>query len=444
MNRSISLHALLAEGRAADYPVCHTGDGFVLWQEFSARVEAHAAGFRTRDEHRWLLAAGHPLSFVILLLALLHAGKEVVIPPNTQPGTLTQLANCVDAQADDTIRGKPIPLGRLDPASAIIDLYTSGSTGAPKSIRKTLHQFEVEIDTLEDLWGRQLAHSRIAATAPHLHFYGLLFRLLWPLTAGRVFDARTCAHPDTLQERLALLKDCTLVSSPAQLGRLPELLPLVALQPPPRLVFSSGGPLSAISAREFHRQLGAAPTEVFGSTETGGIAWRRQEEDDLWTPLPGIRVLADRDGALLLHSRFLATNEPLPYRMDDAIELLADGRFRLCGRLDRTIKIEEKRLSLPALEARLAEHPWVAAAGAIGLVGRRQSIGAAVALNADGHAQLLKHGRRTITQELRRHLSAHFDAVLLPRHWRFPQHLPINERGKLTHAALEALFATPA
>lgn len=447
MSQRIALHTLLAEDREASHPVCHDGKRFVLWQEYTDRIRAHAAGFSVRHELRWLLASEHPLDFSVLLFALLLAGKEVVIPPNTLPGTLEQLEGSFDERAVEGIIGNPVPLKALDLSSAIIDLYTSGSTGEPKRVRKTLGQFETEIETLEGLWGKQLAEASIVATAPHQHFYGLLFRLLWPLAAGRVFDNVTCAHPDTLQERLTLLGDCILVSSPAQLGRLPELLPLASLQPLPRMIFSSGGPLSAASAAEFHRQLGCAPTEVFGSTETGGIAWRRQEGEDLWTPLPSIRVRADADGALLLNSPFLTAEENdeiHPCRMDDAIELQTDGRFRLRGRLDRTVKIEEKRLSLPELEARLAGHPWIAAAAATTLSGQRQFIGAAVVLNTEGKTQLLNHGRRATTHEFRRHLASHFDAVLLPRRWRFPDQLPINERGKLTQAALAALFAAPA
>jgi 3-hydroxymyristoyl/3-hydroxydecanoyl-(acyl carrier protein) dehydratase len=47
-----------------------------------------------------------------------------------------------------------------------------------------------------------------------------------------------------------------------------------------------------------------------------------------------------------------------------------------------------------------------------------------------------------MTQALRKHLADHFDAVLLPRYWRFPDHLPSNERGKVEQAALLALFET--
>jgi acyl-coenzyme A synthetase/AMP-(fatty) acid ligase len=39
----------------------------------------------------------------------------------------------------------------------------------------------------------------------------------------------------------------------------------------------------------------------------------------------------------------------------------------LRGRLDRVVKIEGKRLSLPELEQRLQSHAWVAAAAAVPL-----------------------------------------------------------------------------
>jgi acyl-coenzyme A synthetase/AMP-(fatty) acid ligase/3-hydroxymyristoyl/3-hydroxydecanoyl-(acyl carrier protein) dehydratase len=440
---SLPLHLLLASGRPGEHPVCHDGQRFVMWQEFTARVATHASHFSQCTERRWLLTDDDPLFFAIKLLALLHAGKQVVIPPNTQAGTLTQLAAAFDATAGDAPSGQAFQFAPIDPQSAIIDLYTSGSTGEPKRVRKTLAQFEAEIAALEALWGDTLGQSSIIASAPHQHIYGLLFRLLWPLSAGRPFDSVTCAHPDTLSERLALLQDTALVSSPAQLSRLPELVPLDSLNPAPTMIFSSGGPLPAGTASEFHRQLGQAPTEVFGSTETGGIAWRRQEgqpDSDAWTPLPGIGVDCNDEGALLLNSPFLT--DAAPWRMDDAIEPLPGGRFRLRGRLDRIVKIEEKRLSLPAMEAQLLAHPWISAAAAVALPGHRQSVGAVVELTAEGKQQLKAQGKRDITQQLRRHLAAHFEAVLLPRRWRFPEHLPLNARGKLTQSTLEAMFVS--
>jgi acyl-coenzyme A synthetase/AMP-(fatty) acid ligase len=61
-------------------------------------------------------------------------------------------------------------------------------------------------------------------------------------------------------------------------------------------------------------------------------------------------------------------------------------------------------------------------------------------LNARGREQLAARGRAAVVQQLRGHLAAHFEKVLLPRRWRFPERLPFDQRGKLPQAALSALF----
>jgi acyl-coenzyme A synthetase/AMP-(fatty) acid ligase len=209
INHPAPLHALLDTRRALAQPVCHDGGRYIDWEEFRARVRQRARGVAGSGGERWLLVSESPLEFVIWLLAVLHAGKTVVVPPNTQPSTIARLERFFDTVAEleavsDT--SPDAPLTALQPRAALIDLYTSGSTGEPKRVRKTLACFEAEIETLEKLWGATLGTATVVATVPHQHIYGLLFRLLWPLAAGRCFDAVTCATPDTLQQRLVALR----------------------------------------------------------------------------------------------------------------------------------------------------------------------------------------------------------------------------------------------
>ncbi len=452
-SRLLPLHNLFEHEGCGERPVAHDGQRLISCGEFSAAVAHLAAALRQRPEMRWLLTGNDPLAFVVELLAALYARKQVVIPPNTQPGALAALGSVFDARMD-TLPAAPAPdttrekLAAIDPHASIIDLYTSGSTGEHKCVRRTLAQFETEVAVLESLWGDAIGPSAILATVPHHHIYGLLFRLFWPLSSGRVFDDVTCSHPGTLAARLALLGRSVLVSSPAQLARLPELLPLASLPSKPVVVFSSGAPLPANAARTLTEGFGQAPIEIFGSTETGGVAWRQQfarpgdaTADDSWMPFPCNAISRSETGALILRSPFLASDAP--WEMDDAIGLMPGGSFRLLGRLDRVVKIEEKRLSLPDMESRLCAHEWIDSAAVTVLAGSRNSLGAAVVLNALGEERLSTDGRHIMTQTLRRHLAAHFDAVLLPRRWRFPDELPVNERGKVAHASLAALFAKP-
>jgi acyl-coenzyme A synthetase/AMP-(fatty) acid ligase len=443
MTTLIPLQYLMSTGRDDAHLVCHNGQNLVDWQAYSNRVVSLAHGLKSRSEMRWLLTSSDALDFSVQLLALLHAGKQVVIPPNTQPGTLAQLAGEFDAIVSNefALTGTTLPaLPSLDPQVATIALYTSGSTGKPKRVRKTLAQFEAEIEVLEGQWGGSLGDRAIVATVPHHHIYGLIFRILWPLSAGRLFDTVTCTHPDILQERIAEFHQNILVSSPAQLSRLPELAALSTLMAKTGLIFSSGGPLSIGTASEFHRDIGFDPIEIFGSTETGGIAWRRQCVDAAWEPLPGVTVSRVDNGAMLLNSPFLADTSALS--TDDGVELLPDGKFNLLGRLDRVVKIEEKRLSLPEMEALLNTHLWVKAAAATPLSGNRQRVGMVVELSVDGLRQLANHGRRHVSQQLKHHLSERFESVLLPKQWRFLEQMPINAQGKLTYATITALFTS--
>lgn len=423
-----SLFDLLACKRAGQ-TVAHTGEGRVDWSEFSERLKNRQRLLTALPRQRLLLTEAEPLAFAIELLAAIMAGHIPVVPPNFQSGTLENLSR----HLNDAVL----------PEAPALELCTSGSSGEPKRLLKKLAQLEAECQALEALWGAQLADATIVATVPMHHIYGLLFRLFWPLLAGRPFDAVTAAEPATLAERLAISAKVVLISSPAHLARLPELADMEQLARP-RLVFSSGGPLSASSAQAFQRLWGAAPLEVFGSTESGGVAWRSQADENLaWTPLPGIVAKRETDGALSIRSPFLADQTPL--RMEDAVDFLPDGRFLLLGRLDRIVKIEEKRLSLPEMEKRLADHPLVNQAAVIPLPsanGRRTVVGALIVPSPAGNELLVK-GQRAFTSTLTLHLATAYDHVLLPRRWRFAAGLPVDARGKLPQAAVAAYFASP-
>ncbi|CAE6779589.1 AMP-binding protein [Paraburkholderia aspalathi] len=445
----IALHDLLSAGHGAavvNAPVCRDGATVLDRTAFRARVSTLVTLMQTQDARRYALCIDDPFDFACALFALFACGKEPVIPANATPGYLADLADVYDAVLTDA----DLPLGVRDAdadadASHTIDpqapltLYTSGSSGAPKPIRKTLAQFNAEVHTLEKQWGALVGDATMLASVPHHHIYGLLFRVLWPLAAGRAFDRTISIEPLHLQAQIEQCGATVVVSTPAQLSRWPALPGFAALTPAPRAFFSSGGPLALEAAQEYAAAYGAAPLEIYGSTETGGIAWRRQDRTDAWQPVVGIEVRRDEDGALNVRSPHL--DHTGWHRTDDKIAFDADGRFRLQGRLDRVLKLDGKRVSLPELEARLALHPYVAQAAIAPLEGAsRERVGAVVALTEAGCEALRGDGRVQLARTLRRHLAAYFDVVVLPRHWRFRLTLPFDARGKLPVAAVAAAF----
>jgi hypothetical protein len=173
---------------------------------------------------------------------------------------------------------------------------------------------------------------------------------------------------------------------------------------------------------------------------------QQRSGDDPWQPLPGVLAEVDpEDGRLVVTSPFVSGGERVDavrtrLATGDRAEPAPGGGFRLRGRVDRVVKIAEKRLSLPEMESRLREHPSVAEAALVLAPGAGEPrVGAAVVLTPAGRERHAEGGRRTLGRELAEHLAADFDRVLLPRVWRFVDSLPRDAQGKTSVRALSAL-----
>jgi len=481
-------HCLTAK-RPVTSPISYHAGHFYDAGQFYAAVCHWANRLQSQPVQRYALFTEDAYPFAVMLFALFHAGKEVWIPGNNRPGIARQLQQ-LDCQLigdwettrkfDYCLKSTEcsgLSLLPLDPAETKLVIFTSGSTGLPKPVDKQLIQFQLEIETLEKQWGKQLAYAAALATVSHQHIYGLLFRVLWPLSAGRCFHSDCYINPETLIKR-AQNAAAYWVSSPAHLKRLDCRSPWDGIA---NLcaIFSSGGVLQHEAAQQILACSGQPVIEIYGSTETGGIGWRVQGDEPLtpWTPFEGMS-LAQTDDGWQLYSPYLqiAQIPPSPpfskwgvtpslsfsrtsfskkgvllsphfgkggqggFILDDQISLQDDGRFILHGRLDRIVKIEEKRLSLTELEQRLIATPWVAEAFTLMLANHRDVVGAVIVFTVDG-VQLQKNkGRKQLIRQLREALYQYFDAVVLPRKWLFLELIPLTAEGKIEERILKHLL----
>ncbi|MCQ4272967.1 acyl-CoA synthetase family protein [Pseudomonas kuykendallii] len=417
--------------------------------EFRQRALCLAAALQRRGVRRLALHLEDAAELAIALFGAWRAGVEVILPADLQPGNRQRLAPEVDLwltdQPGDTrldaLQDEPLAAAELDLDACRLTLSTSGSSGEPKLIGKSLRQLANEVDALEALWGAELGAATLIGSVAAQHIYGLLFRVLWPLAAGRTFLRRALPFPEDIQLASLGLADArgfAWVASPALLKRMGDNLDWPALGRVSK-VFSSGGALPAEAAQELQRRLGQWPTEIYGSSETGGIAWRQGE--GLWQPFAGVALSQDDSGALRIASRYLPAGHI--EQSADAVRLDASGGFELLGRLDRIVKLEEKRISLPMLEGALASHAWVADCRLGVISENRAYLGALVALSDAGLHVLRNEGRRALTQALRVHLGDHCEALALPRRWRLLRQLPLTAQGKLPQAQVDALLQAP-
>ena len=408
-----------------------------------ARVRAWARAFLPLQGRDVALACEDGFEFSAALFGAWQAGAIPWMPADALPATLQRLRDdgvTFAGELPDGLQaatgGGDIALQALDLDACALVLFTSGSTGEPVAIRKSLRQLDAEVDALESAFGALLGDATVHGTVSHQHIYGLLFRILWPLSARRPFARARLAYT----EQLTTLgpESVAVIASPAHLKRLPETQDWRALAQALRVVFSSGGALPVDAAGDVQRLWQQAPIEVFGSTETGGIAWRRADGSRAaWLPLPGVEWRLQGD-TLEVRSPHLPDMDW--FATSDRAHASGDGRFQLLGRADRIVKIEERRISLDAIETRLRESEWLDEVRLLALPGPRVLLAAVAVPTSAGRELLDGEGRAAFVQRLRGWLAGHCDPIALPRRWRFLDAMPADARGKTSERALTALF----
>jgi acyl-coenzyme A synthetase/AMP-(fatty) acid ligase/3-hydroxymyristoyl/3-hydroxydecanoyl-(acyl carrier protein) dehydratase len=394
------------------------------------------------------------LEFSAALLGGWHAGKTLWLSADTLSSSCAALALQVDGflgefpaeyapiqpTVDAPFQVSAYPALESDFLALVV--HTSGSTGVAQACPKRMSQLASEVATLESQFGAALGRCAIVATVSHQHIYGLLFKLLWPLCAGRAIHAQSQNFPEALAVLLGHAP-CALIASPAHLKRLPVHLDWSAARQNLRAVFSSGGPLSLAAAQHSAALLGQVPLEVYGSSETGGIAWRQRDlqsnsEDAVWQALPGVNWrLEPEENLLEVRSAHLLEDAWL--RLADRAQACGEQHFLLLGRSDRIVKIEEKRVSLDAIESLLLTSALVAEVRLVAqqlYATQRDGLIAFVVLTDAGKADLAQHGKLAVNRRLLASLSGAVEAVALPRRWRYLEQMPLNAQGKTTQAAL--------
>lgn len=443
-NKLVPLSHYLVNTSAATNIIAHHAGQTYSAKQFADAVKFWVNKLQAQPTQRYALYTEDTYPFAVLLFALLHAGKEIWIPGNNRPGTAQQFPkDCQllgDWDADNAIdyslqttEYSSLSLTPLNPFEPQLVIFTSGSTGQPKPIAKCLNQFQLEVDTLEQLWGAQLGNAQALATVSHQHIYGLLFRVLWPLSTGRCFHSQTAINPEILIKS-AGSTPAYWIASPAHLKRLDQHSPWQGIAGL-KAIFSSGGALPEQAATQIATASGQAVIEIYGSSETGGIAWRRQEK--AWTLFSGMRLTFENDG-WRLQSPYMEI--PDNCQLDDQLTVLNDGRFLLHGRSDRIVKIEEKRLSLTELEQRLLALPWINEAHALVIAKSRDLVAVTVVLSQSGAEQLASQGRNLLVKQLRKALEPWFETVVLPRKWLFVNTMPLTPQGKIDQRLLTSLM----
>ena len=284
------------------------------------------------------------------LFALLHKAIDAGVTPVLFDDKIETIAS----------RIQELGIGSFDevsesavlPTSAYALFFTSGTTGIPTGAIKNRVNIEGELDALTAIFEPE-NFERVIVTVPFIHIYGFLSGLMLPHRLGCEVLLKEEYYPQeliTLHEH----KKCLVVTSPVYIK---ALLRLKRDQDLSNVVFlSSTGLLVEEEVEHFEKQYNTKIIQLFGSTETGGVAIKRGV-NPYWEPLEGVRVSKNHESRMVVDSPYLSSHlfeEKIslmkrPYTTTDIIEI-DEKKFKLLGRANEIIKISGKRISIVELE----------------------------------------------------------------------------------------------
>lgn len=382
--------------------------------------------------------------FIIALLATLHTGKTPVLLGHNNLDKLlgehdNQQLILTDGKIEKSDKLWSIPhmlettsvqtsftLPAIDPQTALI-LYTSGSSGNAKKVVKTVESMDTEARWLAQRWQTQFNTSLVKGSVSHNHLYGLTFRIWLPLSIGYLIDTQMVEFPEQLMDDSPFI----FITSPVFLHYMDT-----ALSPPTwTFMVSAGGILATQLAQKIFDWSGTAIHEIYGSTETGIIAYREQpSQDSGWQPFSELSLIPCGEQRYQLCSPLLCEHQP--FLLDDKLSFTENGRFVLLGRVDRIIKIGEKRVSITEIENKLRQFELIDDVEIVAVQRNNRTYLGAVVVTSIPTEKLSQQQISAWRQELKKCI----DPIAIPRFWRQVTTIPLNNQSKRSWSQLQELF----
>jgi len=229
--------------------------------------------------------------------------------------------------------------------------FTSGSTGESTAALKTKDNIISEMKSLSTLL-KKYEIKKVVVTVPFIHIYGSLTGLFYPYFNDIDIELREHFLPNDLLD--AVEENTLVVTTPLYIKALNKSSTKKDLSK--SIFLSSTAPLDQKDAKEFNEKFSCNIVQLFGSTETGGIAYKFNDES-LWTPLKSVIIETNNNNELKVSSPFVSNelyekefiNTNGKIQTFDYIESTGN-QFKLIGRSSQILKIAGKRYSTIQIE----------------------------------------------------------------------------------------------
>lgn len=310
-----------------------------------------------------------------------------------------------------------------------INFYTSGFTGFPKLIEKTLKQFEAEALKIIGEFGENLKDSIFAYSVPHYHSYGFVFDFLVPYILELKFLDNRINYLETLNN-FEEYKEITFITNPAFLKRIDKSSLKIKSK---WYVFSSTGALDKETSDLCIETFNTDAIEIYGSTEGGGMAYRKKSEKDLWTRLKIVKLKVNENGSLFCSSGY--TGEGFWVHVGDVVDMKNENEFELLGREDSIVKIEGKRISVQQIDRQILQDKNFIDSYTIYCKSDKREYAASFIVLKDANAN-----KDNMRKYIKDYLKGYFEKIVIPKKIYFIERIPRNELGKIERKKLDEIM----
>lgn len=447
-----SINRIFVDNIKDDKIVFYDNEKPVYFSTYMNDVAKHANNFiKIPNDNVVIYIPDNLYLFYVCFMAALQAGKDIILPAlftpqNSKP--LLDTTNYLITDKFDSFDGFNIVnldcenntnWQFQDVNDRFLYFFTSGSTGTPKRIKKQFKMLSAEVAFHSNQQKHLIDQNpvMISSVAPY-HMYGLLWRFFFPMANGIASDTNIVFTPEELQHKQSIYDKVLFATTPSFLDGITRYQNQYVFQNNCIGIYSSGSLLQNKTSLDAYNMFGVSPFEIFGSTETGGVAGRQQINGPQWTIFEPVKVKLTDNNELLIESDFSCDN---PYLMSDIVEKTGDNTFLLKGRGDRMVKIAEERVSLPEMEEKLCEYKYIEKSYVSAITNKdRNIICTVITLNDMGKEYIIKNGRHQFIKDLKQYLLDFFPNVVLPRKIRIVNTIPVNIQGKYIKSDINAMF----
>ena len=230
--------------------------------------------------------------FIQAFLPAFYSGQRIVLFDKNH----TQLLKFYEENSLNSFEG----MNEVNKIAQLL-FFTSGSSGFPVGAFKSRDNLLEEVEVLKNLLS-DFNIKRVVVSVPFVHIYGILAGLLLPLHLN---DVSLIVKEDFLPYEIlqeASHDDTLIITTPLFIKALSKVSDSKELT---RSIFiSSTGPLHLDDVTLFQERYKTTLMQLFGSTETGGIAYKQGTNKE-WSSLKHVYIKSE-DERLTLSSPFIS------------------------------------------------------------------------------------------------------------------------------------------